>query len=224
MVVPDPEPAPRRMPPAVPLSEPATAQGARRLTAVQGNVPAATDGLVGRQDELVELGQLVDAHRMVTVIGPPGVGKSRLALDVARQAGAGLLDNAWPDGVWLIDLAVLPAGDPVAPALAAALSLPAWCSTAAGLVEALRPRRALLLLDNVEHVLNGCAELIGALLKHCAGLRVLVTSRETAAAGDGRVTAAGTAGRHRPAGAGPGRRRGAAVRLSVPPRACRTWT
>ena len=179
IAVPDPEPAPRQAA-AVALAEPSPAPGPapRRQTPVQGNLPAATDGLVGRQDELVELGQLVDARRVVTVLGPPGVGKSRLALDVARQAAAGLLENAWPDGVWLIDLAALAAGDPVAPAVAAALALPAWCATVPGLVEALRSRRALLLLDNVEHVLGGCAELVGALARNCAGLRVLLTSRE----------------------------------------------
>src|SRR6201999_4079390 len=126
---------------------------------VQGNVPAALDSLIGRQDELVELGQLVDAHRAVTVIGPPGGGKSRLALAVARQAGAGLLDCTWPDGVWLVDCAGLAAGSSVAPAVAAALSLPAWCASVPGVVEVLRSRRVLLLLDNVEHVLAGCTEL-----------------------------------------------------------------
>jgi predicted ATPase/DNA-binding CsgD family transcriptional regulator len=177
VAVPDPEPSPRKPAPAVSTTaEPVAAP--RRPTPVQGNIPAATDSLVGRQDELVELGQLVDAHRVVTVVGPPGVGKSRLALDVARQAAAGLLDSAWPDGVWLVDLASLPADAPVAPAVATALSLPSWCSTVPGLVEALRSRRALLVLDNIEHVQAGCAELAVALAKHCVGLRVLATSRE----------------------------------------------
>jgi predicted ATPase/DNA-binding CsgD family transcriptional regulator len=176
--VPDPEPPVRRpVPPVGP--PPSTDPGTRRATPLQGNVPPASDGLVGRQDELVELGQLVEARRVVTVVGPPGVGKSRLAMDVARQAGAGLLDSAWPDGVWLVDLGALPAGSPVAPALAAALSLPGWCATGPGLVEALRSRRALLLLDNAEHVLAGTAEIAGALARSCAGLRILVTSRES---------------------------------------------
>ena len=168
--VPDPEPLIRR-------SVPAPVPGGDRKGSSQGNVPAALDSLIGRQDELVELGQLVDARRVVTVVGPPGVGKSRLAMDVARQAGAGLLDSSWPDGVWLVDCATLPAGSPVAPAVASALYLPSWCSTVLGLVEALRSRRALLVLDNIEHVLPGCTEMAAALVRSCAGVRILATSR-----------------------------------------------
>jgi predicted ATPase/DNA-binding CsgD family transcriptional regulator len=178
VVVPDPEPPVHRtVPPVGPVPNVDPNAPTRRATTTQGNVPAASDGLVGRQDELVELGQLVEARRVVTVVGPPGVGKSRLAMDVARQAGAGLLDSTWPDGVWLVDLGSLPVDADVAPAVAAALSLPAWCATVPGLVEALRTRRALLLLDNAEHVLAGCAELAAALAAACAGLRILVTSR-----------------------------------------------
>jgi predicted ATPase/DNA-binding CsgD family transcriptional regulator len=173
IAVPDPAPIARRVPEQ--LVEPVP--GGRRGGAGQGNVPAASDSLVGRQDELVELGQLVDTRRVVTVIGPPGVGKSRLALDVARQAGAGLLDSQWPDGVWLIDLAALPAGSDVTPSVAAALALPAWCGSVPGLVQVLRSRRVLLVLDNIEHVLAGCAALTEALVNACAGVRVLATSR-----------------------------------------------
>ncbi|HEX5407958.1 MAG TPA: LuxR C-terminal-related transcriptional regulator [Pseudonocardiaceae bacterium] len=169
--VPDPEPLTRR------ATHPTPVPGGDRRGSSQGNVPAALDSLIGRQDELVELGQLVDARRVVTVVGPPGVGKSRLAMDVARQAGAGLLDSNWPDGVWLVDCAALPAGSPVAPAVASALYLPSWCSTVLGLVEALRSRRVLLVLDNVEHVLPGCTEMTAALVRSCAGVRVLATSR-----------------------------------------------
>src|SRR5262249_59327733 len=106
-------------------------------------------------------GQLVDAHRAVTVVGPPGVGKSRLALDVARQAGAGLLDCTWPDGVWLVDCATLPAGAEVASAIAAALSLPAWCSSTRGVVEVLRSRRAPLVAGHREHLPGHCTQLAG---------------------------------------------------------------
>jgi predicted ATPase/DNA-binding CsgD family transcriptional regulator len=173
--VPDPEPVLRR---AKPPAQPEPAGAGRRGTAVQGNVPAALDSLIGRQDELVELGQLVDAHRVIAVVGPPGVGKSRLALDVARQAGAGLLDCTWPDGVWHVDCAHLPAGASVAVAVATALSLPAWCASLPGVVEVLRSRRVLLVLDNVEHVQAGCVELAAKLLRACAGVRLLVTSRQ----------------------------------------------
>ncbi|HEX3590271.1 MAG TPA: LuxR C-terminal-related transcriptional regulator [Pseudonocardiaceae bacterium] len=174
--VPDPEPTRRPVRPPAPQPDPNA--GTRRPNPTQGNVPAAADSLIGRQDELVELGQLVDAHRMVTVVGPPGVGKSRLALDVARQAGAGLLDCAWPDGVWLVDCAPLNAGVSVVTAITSALSLPTWCASVPGLVEVLRSRRILLVLDNVEHVLAGCTEIANALIRACAGVRVLATSRE----------------------------------------------
>jgi predicted ATPase/DNA-binding CsgD family transcriptional regulator len=181
VAVPDPEPPvrkPMRMAaPAVPAASTSAEPGGKRPGGIQGNVPAALDSLIGRQDELVELGQLVDANRAVTVVGPPGVGKSRLALDVARQAGAGLLDSAWPDGVWLVDCAALVPDSPVVGAVAAALSLPSWCASVPGLVEVLRSRRVLLVLDNVEHVQGACAELVAALLRSCAGIRVLATSR-----------------------------------------------
>jgi predicted ATPase/DNA-binding CsgD family transcriptional regulator len=80
--------------------------------------------------------------------------------------------------VWLVDCAGLPPGSSVAAAVATALSLPSWCASAPGVVEVLRSRRVLLLLDNVEHVLAGCVELATALLRACAGVRVLATSRE----------------------------------------------
>ncbi|HKN96438.1 MAG TPA: AAA family ATPase, partial [Pseudonocardiaceae bacterium] len=181
VAVPDPEPParkPARVTTAAVPPPPAPAESTpRRSSGTQGNVPAALDSLIGRQDELVELGQLVDASRAVTVVGPPGVGKSRLALDVARQAGAGLLDSTWPDGVWLVDCASLVPGSPVVGAVASALSLPSWCASVPGLVEVLRSRRVLLVLDNVEHVQAGCVELVTALLRSCAGVRVLATSR-----------------------------------------------
>ncbi|HEY1573650.1 MAG TPA: LuxR C-terminal-related transcriptional regulator [Pseudonocardiaceae bacterium] len=181
VAVPDPEPQTRRparlAAPSVPPPPAPTESNQKRTGGTQGNVPAALDSLIGRQDELVELGQLVDANRAVTVVGPPGVGKSRLALDVARQAGAGLLDCIWPDGVWLVDCACLLPDSPVVAAVASALSLPSWCASVPGLVEVLRSRRVLLVLDNVEHVQGGCTELATALLRSCAGVRVLATSR-----------------------------------------------
>jgi predicted ATPase/DNA-binding CsgD family transcriptional regulator len=140
-------------------------------------VPGATDVLIGRQDELAELGQLVDAHRMVTVVGAPGVGKSRLTVEVARQAASGRLAGEWPDGVWVVDLGGLPAGTPVAAAVAATLALPARVADLRGLVDVLRSRRVLLVLDNAEHLLADCVGVIGKLIAECAGVRALVTSR-----------------------------------------------
>lgn len=140
-------------------------------------MPAATDVLIGRQDELAELGQLVDAHRMVTVVGAPGVGKSRLAVEVARQAASGRLAAEWPDGVWVVDLGAVASGTPVAPAIAAALALPPRVADLRGLIDVLRSRRVLLVLDNAEHVLADCVGVIGKLIAECPGVRALVTSR-----------------------------------------------
>ncbi len=119
--------------------------------------------------------RLLQTVRLVTLTGGGGVGKTRLALGAAAAA----LPTC-PDGVWLASLA--PLQDPmlVSHAVAAAIGVPEWSGLPllATLTEALRERRALLVLDNCEHLVQACAELVEALLSACPDLRILATSRE----------------------------------------------
>lgn len=122
-----------------------------------------------------EIRELLGASRLVTLTGPPGIGKSRLARELASRA-----DPAFGDGSVLVELA--PIADPalVPRALGAVLSVqevPGRTMTEA-LVASLRRRSVLLVLDNCEHLLGACAELVDALLSGCPRLRVLATSRE----------------------------------------------
>ena len=130
---------------------------------------------MGRERELGEAAALLGAHRLVTLTGPGGTGKTRLAL----QAAAEVLE-AHPDGVWLVELAALadPALVPQAVAAAVGVREEPGRPLPATLTDALRPKRLLLVLDNCEHLLDACARLADALLRACPHVRVLATSRE----------------------------------------------
>ena len=146
--------------------------------AVAGGVhgfPAALTSFIGRAEPLREVAGLLSDHRLVTVTGPGGAGKTRLAAQVARQVG-----SRFADGAWLVELA--PVADPaqVAAVVAAALGvreqpgLPA----AEALARALARQQMLLVLDNCEHVIGAAAALCAELLAACDDVRVLATSRE----------------------------------------------
>ncbi|MEV4052534.1 LuxR C-terminal-related transcriptional regulator [Amycolatopsis sp. NPDC049688] len=139
-----------------------------------GNLPAELTSFVGRRQEVGAVKRLLAAARLVTLTGAGGVGKTRLALRVAAD-----VRRAFPDGVWLVELADL--GDPrlVPNAVAAALGLRGTSDQAAGLAEYLEDRQLLLVLDNCEHVADECATLAAKLLAGSGGLRVLATSRHT---------------------------------------------
>jgi predicted ATPase/DNA-binding SARP family transcriptional activator len=132
-------------------------------------IPAALTPLVGRDRELRELVQLVDTERFVTLVGPGGVGKTRLAVEVARAAAEGL-----EFGGCLVELA--PVGDPagVTAAIATALDLP----DPSRLADLIGDREMLVLLDNCEHVIAAAASVAEDLLRRCPALRVVATSRE----------------------------------------------
>jgi predicted ATPase len=144
--------------------------------AVHGFVPALTS-FVGRAGELDEVARLLGEYRLVTVAGPGGVGKTRLAGEVARRV-VGL----FADGVWLVELAAVPEPALVAAAVIAVLGLQQvpGKSIVQSLEVALAHRQLLLVLDNCEHVLGGVAELCGTLLAAADDIRVLATSREPA--------------------------------------------
>ncbi|MEV7096652.1 LuxR C-terminal-related transcriptional regulator [Amycolatopsis sp. NPDC051045] len=139
-----------------------------------GNLPAELTSFVGRRNELAEAKRLLSAARLVTLTGAGGVGKTRLALRVAAD-----VRRAFPDGVWLVELADL--GDPhlVPNTVATAFGLRGTSDQAAGLAEYLEDKQLLLVLDNCEHVVHECAMLAAKLLAASGGLRVLATSRHT---------------------------------------------
>ncbi|RFS87558.1 AfsR/SARP family transcriptional regulator [Actinomadura spongiicola] len=146
------------------------------------NLPAPLTGLIGRDQAVAEVGALLEAGRLVTLTGPGGVGKTRLALAVAERPG-----DAFPDGVWLVELAGT-SGGTVAEVVAAELDVrddtatgPRPAGLAHRLADALRGRRMLLVLDNCEHLIEPVAELVGLLLRTAPGLRVLATSHESLA-------------------------------------------
>ena len=154
---------------------------ARAPAAPPHNLPERLTSLVGRDRELDEVGKLVGQHRLVTVTGPGGAGKTSLAVEAARRLVAG-----FPDGVWLVELAALADPGLLAETVAATLGLreepgppgtapPAVADRLAGFV---RDKVLLVVLDNCEHLVAGCAELVVRLLRAAPGLRVLATSRE----------------------------------------------
>jgi predicted ATPase len=142
--------------------------------ALASALPASATPLVGREREAEAAGELVlrEGVRLVTLTGPGGVGKSRLALEVARR-----LESSFVDGVRFVDLAPVQRADLVAAAIAAGLGLRTSGGPLIADVKAyLRPRRLVLLLDNFEQV-TAAAPLVAELLTTAAGLVVLVTSR-----------------------------------------------
>ena len=139
------------------------------------NLPVQLTSFVGRERELADVQQVVSSVRLLTLTGAGGVGKTRLALQVA----AALVDQ-FPDGVWLVDLA--PLADPglVAQTVASVLRVreEPGRPLEATLADTLRPRQLLLLLDNCEHLVAACGQLADALLRVCPEVRLLATSRE----------------------------------------------
>jgi predicted ATPase/DNA-binding SARP family transcriptional activator len=150
--------------------------GLRVAARPRTNLPAALTDLIGREHAIRTVRGLLAAHRLVTLTGPGGVGKTSLALAAAEDT------TGFPDGIWLVDLAAetgTPAAD-VAETVAQVLQVH---EDAAGglrthLAAALRDQRLLLVLDNCEHVLTPVADLVAHLLRAAPGLRVLATSRE----------------------------------------------
>jgi predicted ATPase/DNA-binding CsgD family transcriptional regulator len=139
------------------------------------NLPLEVTSFVGREREIAAIRRLLPATRLLTLTGAGGCGKTRLALRVAVE-----LAGAYPDGLWLVELAPLTDPALVPRTVAAVVTVPETPGRPVtdGLIAWLRPRTTLLLLDNCEHLIAAVAMLVDTLLRRCPGLHVLATSRE----------------------------------------------
>src|SRR4029453_2906104 len=152
----------------------------RSLDALPGNLPAQLTSFVGREPELAGLSKALDEWRLVTLTGTGGVGKTRLAVQVAAE-----VLPRFRDGAWLCELAVAADDETMAQVVAAELGVSqrAGMSLAASISDYLRAKDLLLVLDNCEHLLGPVSALARQVLGECPGVRILATSREGLAVG-----------------------------------------
>jgi predicted ATPase len=167
----EPGPELRRLQEAILAHDPsiATVPVRRRR---RGNLPAPSTSFVGRENELAQVGALLHEHRLVTLTGPPGVGKSRLAVETARS-----LEREFADGIWLVDFARAGGAADAVRLLAHAVDV-RGSDPLARVISRLQAAGALVVLDGCEHVLEEGARIASALLADCPGVRILATSRE----------------------------------------------
>ncbi len=165
---PDISPAPLETPPAA---------------AVESSLPAAVQELIGREELLAELREELTRFRLVTLIGPGGVGKTTVAYELARA-----LEPSYTDGVHPVEFVTVDAGGALA-ALATALGVQQRrdVSLEDAVINVLRPRRTLLLLDNCEHVVEPLGALVAHILQAAPGVTVLATSRQPIAVQSERI-------------------------------------
>jgi predicted ATPase/DNA-binding CsgD family transcriptional regulator len=153
-------------------------EGVPRSGAASGTrqaIPLALDSFVGRRQELASVRRLLRGSRLITVFGPAGVGKTRLALELATRVGHG-----FPGGVHLVELGPLTRPEFVIRAVASAFGVSEQPATPLvdTLVASMQDEQILVILDNCEHLVEACGALVVMLLRRCAGLHVLATSRE----------------------------------------------
>lgn len=158
-----------------PSGEPTALAAKKQQVEGKHNLPAPRSSFVGREQELIEVKRTLVMTRLLTLTGVGGSGKTRLAVEVARD-----LVGAYPDGVWLLELAPLTEPDLIPQAVAETLGV----RESPGqplidtFVETLRPKNMVLVLDNCEHLVEAAARLVDVLLSACPRLRILATSRE----------------------------------------------
>lgn len=150
----------------------------RSLESFRTNLPTRSSTFIGRENEIAVVRKLLDAHRLVTLTGIGGCGKTRLAL----QVGAEVLDE-YPDGVFLVELGPITDSGEIPRVLAEAVRFPAGIAGPAEpindlVVAFLAPRKCLLIVDNCEHLIDASAELVDKIQQRCPGISILATSRE----------------------------------------------
>lgn len=147
----------------------------RSLEILPNNLPAQVTSFVGREREMAEIKRLFPTTRLLTLTGPGGTGKTRLSLQIA----ADLLDQ-FPHGVWLVELSTVsdPALIPEAIINAVGIREVPNRSPLNTLVEALRTRQLLLVVDNCEHLIADCAQIVSTLLRNCPQVKIIASSRE----------------------------------------------
>jgi non-specific serine/threonine protein kinase len=162
-------PKPRRTQPHLPSSRSTSGPTSR------SNVPISPTSFIARAGELESVKERLRDNRLLTLSGPGGCGKTRLAVEVARE-----LESEFSDGVWLIDLAPLVDASLVSQAIAIAVGIVEEPGRVVidALSAALHSRHTLLILDNCEHVVDTCAQIVDSLIRSCPGVQLLVTSRE----------------------------------------------
>jgi predicted ATPase/class 3 adenylate cyclase len=147
----------------------------RSLDVLPNNLPLQLKSFVGREKEVAEITALIAVHRLVTIVGSGGVGKTRTSLQVA----ANLLDGS-RDGVWFIELAPLSTGDYIPSSIAQTfgITLSHEGDPIENLARALKAKHALLVFDNCEHLVEPAARVIAAILRGCSNITVLASSRQ----------------------------------------------
>jgi predicted ATPase/class 3 adenylate cyclase len=147
----------------------------RSLEVLPNNLPAQVTSFVGRGREMAEAKRLIGTTRLLTFTGPGGTGKTRLSLQLAAE----ILDQ-FPHGVWLVELSTLSDPSMIAETIISAVDIreEADRPPLTTLVEALRTRNLLLLLDNCEHLIAACAQIASTILRQCPRIKIIASSRE----------------------------------------------
>ena len=147
----------------------------RALDVFPNNLPAQLTSFIGREKEMIEIKQAINEHRLVTLTGSGGTGKTRLSLQVAAD-----LRDQFPDGLWFIELAPLSNPDLIPQTILSVFGIgeQQGRTITQSLIDHIHDRKLLILLDNCEHLIQACAELVDMLLSHSPGLRILASSRE----------------------------------------------
>jgi predicted ATPase/class 3 adenylate cyclase len=147
----------------------------KSLSVLLNNLPSQLTSFVGREEEIAEIGRLLARSRLVTLLGPGGVGKTRLSIQVAADA-----IDSFRDGVWLVELGALVDPRLVTQQIASTLNVREELGRPLidTLLQFAKPKRLLLLLDNCEHLVEACAEIAAQVLSACPGIRVLATSQQ----------------------------------------------